>query len=322
MITTPLRTGTLSRGAARTIGRDAAIYGYPFVEMLRMCRVQTTVHTDAGCIDGVAMNVLRHWEAAEGTQPGVCVSAWLQLSDGPCRLRFPAGRLPADPSLRLSLYDACSENFARIGSNDATGYDGELVLIGPHAMAPMDVEPRHLLRCPTNFMWLVGCVQDSDPWVARAQADRITLTSLRGVTSGRRPAAVDLWQGDPVDAFRVIAAEGATTASLAPNFYANLSNALAHVRIADGDRPLLQRFREAGLWPGPASDRRGLSDDACRGLAEGLADAVQLMQGYVASPQQFLPLGLLAADTVGGRHMVRAAAVFRGIASGPGEPFA
>jgi len=312
--------GRIDARTARVIGRAAALYGYPLVEMLRLCRLQTRPHHAQDARSGPAMNTLRRWDGGPG-RTHAFVSGWIQLADGPYRLRWPAGAHPPARRMLLAIYDAASEPFLRVDLASADISTGGWLLLGPHA-APPPSDGSTVLRCPSDMLWLIGRIDDGGQ--ARDSLQLATQVCLDRIAADdspvRRPAAVDLWRGPPVDMLSAIGWRNEHARTIAADFFANLCHGLAHAPRQLEDHLLLQRMHDAGLGPcvddfgdWPASRRHA--------LAEGLADAALLIRRWQREPQQCMRLPETSPLLFTRRHALRAVAASCGIGTRDDEPF-
>jgi|GEM_PF-1851608 len=291
----------IDRVLAHSIGHAAAVYGYPMVEMLRLCRLQTCSRVDPPDDPRAPMGVFFRWAGPSGGAGAPralrpCAAAWLYLGDEPCRLPRPAAA-PSGPRL-LRLYDGYAENFACLRLD--TGAAAATVLIGPRAPLPALAEGEQVLRARTRLVWVHYHAADAQP----------AMPGLRtpSAPSARawRPPAVDLWAGGPHDALRTIADDRAAAPALAPAYFVNLCQALAQTPGLPQDEGLRQQFRRAGLCPGPMEAWHALPAVTRRGLADGLADAAQCVRNAAHSQPD-------GAATRLRPYVLRAARAARGI---------
>lgn len=258
---------SVQRTIARSAGKAAAIYGYPMVEMLRACRLHTRSSFDDGKDSRPLINT-----------PDVsdCATVWISLGDGPKRLSIDCDHLPGQGS-SLLLRDAYGE--------PVEGFDFDclrdgVVLIGPRAELSVEMNVRPV-RCASDLVWLV-CRSGNDGATdvhANAWMSGVRVEGLAGgdPPSARRPASVELWEGEPTDAF-VEAIEGRQLVeALAPIFFANLCRAMAQAPGRMSDRPLIARIKKIGLGPEAALDWNGFAPAVRKGLTEGFLDAAQLV---------------------------------------------
>lgn len=314
----PLDLGARS---ARAVGRAAVIFGYPLVEMVRLCRLQTSLPSANALAGQTPINALRRWPA-DASGAHWFVSGWVNLADGPRHLQLPWGPHPAGRQMLLSLYDAWSENFAHLRLSPAQPSHGEVTLVGPHFAAPEAVLHQHVYRSPSDMLWLVGRVQEAGDADSAALASQIELRrAARTPAAGHRPAAVELWQGPPVDMLRAIGTQCQFAPAVAPCFYANLCQALGQISIRPQEFELMQHMRAAGIWPGPFDFDR-MDADTREGLLKGLVDAVVLIRSWVLQAQRGLRLPHTGTELFSRSHAWRAVHASQGIATGDFEPFA
>jgi hypothetical protein len=89
--------------------------------------------------------------------------AWLDLGQGPVRLRWPA---TGSRYISVAMMDMYSNNFAVLGSRTTGPDGGAFTIVGPN-----DAAPPGAIRSPTRWMWiLVRLLVDGESDLAKAHA--------------------------------------------------------------------------------------------------------------------------------------------------------
>jgi len=283
------------RALARSIGLAAFVYGYPLTETYRTCAMQTAPRAQRreGASTGsdvrAPMNTL-HFAPRPSTHEDrdvvtpandlLYAMAWVHLADGPMLLTVPASSRHPGRYFVLPLYDAYTENFENLGPRNCKPEGEVVVLVGPDGQVPESLQGHRVVRCPTNLVWLIGriLVGDESDWpAARALQAEIRLEPAPGTTLRGRPAAIEQWAGEPVDAMAAAFEKGEPAAQVAPRFFTNVCHALAEAPGRVEDRGLVAWFGQAGLLADAAFSWEGLEEPVREGLVEGFAEGVRVV---------------------------------------------
>ncbi|MBX3620030.1 MAG: DUF1254 domain-containing protein [Rhizobacter sp.] len=308
---------------ARSIGLTAFIYGYPLVESLRTCRLQTTPGTSghgAGAIDALhhvrQPSTDRDRDVVTPANDLLYSIGWIFLGDGPRLLTIPSATKHANRYFVLALYDAYTENFANLGPRNSVPEGETVVLVREGDEVPAALRGKRVVTCPTSLVWHIGrvLVGDEPDWpAARALQADIRIEAAPGTPTGRRPKAVDQWQGEPVDAMAEVFEQGRPVEEVAARFFANLCAGLADAPGRSEDRGLVQWFRQAGLLAGTGFSLDALEPPVKAGLLEGFAEGVQLV-GQAARSRRAKPWVLASrAGRYGDDYLVRALTAYIGL---------
>ena len=224
---------------AATMAAPLVIAGYPLIETLRTCRLQTTATADTGY--GRApigrLSFSEHaWTDADRdiVTPAndlLYFCGWLNLRDAPAVISVPAstGRY-----FVVELLDAYTENFLNLGVRNVDASGGRFALRGPGTSAPA-IAGTQPVDCPTDLVWLLGRVLVSGPDDLAAARAFMAGFALECIGPCPLPACVAGW----ID-----------TGDVALDFFANLSQGMAEFpapRAAEDTRALAQSI---GLVPG------------------------------------------------------------------------
>lgn len=325
MPTLPANTASDPRAAlARSIGFAAFIYGYPLVETMRTCRLQTTLEP-AGKAGRPPIDALQHnarpWTDADRdiVTPAndlLYSTGWIHLRDGCRLLHVPATARHPGRYFVLALYDAYTENFENLGPRNCSA-DGEtVVLVGPGAGIPLALQHLRAVRCPTDLVWLIARVlvaDESDLPAARSLQSEITLDCAPGTCLGSVPLAVAQWPHAPVDAMALLCEQHVAPAEVAPGFFTALVRALSDAPGRSEDAGLVSWFGQAGLRGGAAFEWSALEPAQRDGLAAGLGEAAELV-AVAARSRRARPWVLASrAGVYGSDYLTRALTAYIGL---------
>lgn len=320
----PLTTLSGARQSlARAIGLSAFVFGYPLVESMRTCRLQTG--GSAGTLARAAVDALHQITRPATDQDRDIVTpandllyttAWIHLADGPRLLTVPAAARHPGRYFVLALYDAWTENFENLGPRNCAAEGETVLLLGPGDQVPPGLEGLRVVRCPTNLVWLIGRIlvgDEADLPAARALQAKIALAPAPGTGQGRRPLAVERWSGEPVDAMAEAWEQQRPPEEVAPRFYTALCQALAEAPGRPEDAGLVAWLGQAGLVGSPQFAWEALDVPTRAGLVAGFADAVALVASAARS-RHTRPWVLAArAGRYGSDYLARALTAYIGL---------
>ncbi len=322
------RTPDSRHALGQAIGLSAFVWGYPLVETMRTCRLQTmSAHGDTVAwradIDRL-QHVRRASNAADRdvVTPAndlLYTTGWINLAHGPRLLHVPSARRHGGRYFVLALYDAWTNNFANPGLRNSDP-DGETVLlVGPGTPRQPDW-PAHarVIHAPTDLTWLiarvvVGDATESDGAAARALQDDIRLECLPGTDRGTRPDAVQNWIGAPEDTMAALAERPADAEAIAAAFYANLCQCLASTTVPDADAGLAQWFTRGKLVAGRHFDWSLLDPSLRAGLLRGLLDGAGVLASGSRSQHARPWAAQFALGRYGSDYMTRALTAYKGL---------
>ena len=305
---------------ARSIGLSAFVYGYPLIESMRTCRMQTSGATLRAPIDTLfhirQASTDKDRDIVTPANDLLYTTAWINLSDGPRVLTVPAAVRHPGRYFVLALYDAYTENFANIGPRNSLAEGEDVVLIGPDAEVPEAYRKHRIVRSPTHLVWLIGriLVADADDLPgARALQAEIALHTAPGTGRGTRPLAVEQWPGEPIDAMAEAFEQGKPAADVAPRFFTSLCQALVDAPGRTEDRGMVAWFNQAGLMANAHFQWAALEAPVQAGLIEGFGDAINLV-AVAARSRRATPWVLASrAGRYGNDYLVRALTAYIGL---------
>lgn len=266
---------------ARAVGLRATLFAYPLVEIYRTCTLQTQVPSSTRRDLNTLIHIshpatARQRDVVTPANDLLYTNAWLSLIDGPLALRVPSSAAHPGRYFVLALYDAYTENFINLGPRNCNP-EGETVwLVGPDGgVVPAGART---VPCPTRLIWLIGrvLVRDRND-LAAAQALQADIHLHPAGPPAHTPWTVARWQGPPtrvMDALRTSSVRGE---DLAPGFFTHFCRALQEAPGRPQDQNLLRWIRQAGLCADPFFDWNTLAPWCREGLAQGFAEAIQLL---------------------------------------------
>lgn len=273
----------------QSIGMAAFVWGYPLVETMRTCRLQTSAKEDDKVAWRSGIDRVQHVQRASTAADRDVVTpandllyttGWINLADGLRLLHVPSARQHAGRYFVLALYDAWTNNFANPGMR-ISDPKGEIVaLVGPDA--PDDVAlpvGARVIRSPTNLVWLIArvVVGEDDAIQAQALQADIRLACVPGTDHGHLPQAVSHWRGETEDTLAALVARPHDAATIAGTFFENLCRGLADAPPPPSDAGLAAWFASGKLVAGSFFDWALLDASLRDGLQQGLLDAAALI---------------------------------------------
>jgi len=241
------------------------LYGYPLIETLRTCRLQSTVQS-ATAYGRAPVNTIsassRQWthEDRDIVTPAndlLYLCAWIDLSQGPVRLHVPA-RPDARRYWVVELLDAYTENFENLGPRNVAADCDVVELVGP-GQTPT---AKRFVSCPTSLVWLIGRVlvtgADDLP-AAQALASGFRLSG----PAGSQPPSVRNWR---------------ETAEPGLDFFQNLFNGLRDFPVPEIHGPLLTLLRRCGVRMEKEVDVDTLRPAVQAGLISAYQQGMQIIE--------------------------------------------
>lgn len=254
-----------------TLAAPLVVWGYPLLEVLRTCQLQTDPAAPAGfgrAAFGQFQRSERPWthEDRDIVTPScdlLYYNGWAWIGDAPVRLHIPPnqGRYYV-----VQLLDAWSENFHNVGVRNTPAEGTDWWLLHQDDPVPDVIDPDRVLRCPTRLVWLLGRALVGGPEDLPAASAFVQAVQLEG--SGPRPACVRDWHRSDDAAF---------------DFFANLMQAVQDLGVPPGASDLRPLMRSLRLPPG---DRQALERSSTRvreGLALGHARALRLIEAHTVN---------------------------------------
>ncbi len=310
----------------QSIGLTAFVWGYPLVETMRTCRLQTVPRSQGKAAWAAQIDRIQHSrnptvasdrDIVTPANDLLYTTGWINLACGPRSLQVPASRRHGGRYFVLALYDAWTNNFANPGLRTSDPDGESVLLLGPGATAPAPLPAgTRLIHCPSNLVWMIARVVvggDDDKEQARALQSDIALACARGTDLGQLPTAVHDWQGEPVDTMAALAQNPADIDAIAGRFFHNLCQCLASAPPPAEDGGMLAWFARAKLVAGAHFDWNWLDAPLREGLCQGLQDGAALLiansRSHVARPWATS----FAMGSYGSNFLTRALVAYKGL---------
>lgn len=202
----------------QSIGLTAFVWGYPLVESMRTCRLQTMDAENATAAWRADIDRLQHMRrAATDADRDVVTPAndllyttgWINLTNSPRLLHVPASARHDRRYFVLALYDAWTNNFANPGLRASDPAGETVLLVGPNTpLDPAWPAATRTITAPTDLVWMIARIMvgdEADALPARALQDDIRLECPSGTDQGIRPHAVEQWFGPAEDTMAALA---------------------------------------------------------------------------------------------------------------------
>ncbi len=310
----------------QSVGYAAFTWGYPLVETIRTCRLQTTAGDAAGVAWAAPIDRIKHLPRAATAADRDIVTpandllystAWINLANGPRLLHVPARAAHNARYFVLALYDAFTNNFANPGLRESAGTGETLLLVGPAGLpAEYPTHDLRVIECPTPLVWLIGrvVVGDADDWpAAQALQAEIRLAVPAGTDNGAVPVGVAHWQGATEDTLAALAARPDDADLIADAFFNHLCRALTDQPIPAADQGLAAWLAQGGLLPGSHFDMAQLATPLRQGLRRGLQDAARQVELASRSRRARPWATNFHIGRYGTNYMVRALTAYKGL---------
>lgn len=334
----------LTPDEARSIARDAYIYGYPLVENYRI-QYAYSVDKDNPEYKGpfnTIINIARLFtpedkaiQTPNSDTPYSMVSA--DLRKEPLVLTVP--KIEEGRYYSLQFIDAYTFNFHYVGSRTTGNDGGTYMLAGPDWSGQTPAGIDEVIRSETNFVFVIYRTQLMGP---------DDLDNVKAIQAGYDVTALSAFLGNPIPT--EVAAElpkpgvlpnrvtvdHPVTQALTPisqneertdpKFFEILDLALKFGPAPDEEKDLRARMAELGIGAEAGFDADNLSPEILKAVQAGMADA---WEAYDAFVKQEINTGkVTSADLFGtrekinGNWMYRMAAVILGIyGNSPEEAF-
>lgn len=321
----PTPTADPRHALGQSIGLAAFVWGYPLVESVRTCRLQTMDHAGVHIAWRADIDRLQHVRrAAVASDRDVVTPAndllyttgWFNLANGPLLLKVPSPQRHGGRYFVLALYDAWTNNFANPGSRSTDTQGESILLVGPGTpQQPPGPDADRVITSPTDLVWMIGrvVVGDDDSRAAQAVQDDIELICPDGFDTRKQPDAVADWIGAPTDTMAALAQGTEDPEAIAAAFYGNLCQCLAGTTVPAADAGLVQWFSRARLVPGRHFDWQFLDAPLRAGLLQGLRDGAALLESGSRSRSAKPWAASFAVGRYGSDYLTRALTAYKGL---------
>ena len=268
-----VRGADVTPAEARTIAKEAYVYGFPMVDSYRI--------QYAYFVDSKGAEYKAPWNQIVNT-PRVYTPAdtAIQTPNSDTPYSFVGMDLRAEPVVltvppveknryfSVQLIDAYTFNFAYLGSR-ATGNDGGSFLIaGPNWKGTPPKGVKKVIRSETDFVFALYRTQLFYPGdldnVKKVQAGykAQTLSAFLGTPAPKAAAVIDFIKPLPPEAEKT-----------SPEFFNILNFVLRFCPTNPSETQLMARFAKIGVGAGKTIDASKLSPEMKAAIEQGIADA-------------------------------------------------
>ena len=247
------------------------IWGYPLLEVLRTCHLQTDPAASPGFGRGPFGQFQRSerpWthEDRDIVTPScdlLYYNGWAWIGDAPVRLHIPPhlGRYYV-----VQLLDAWTENFHNVGARNTPAEGTDWWLLHRDDPLPPGIDPDRVVRCPTRLVWLLGRALVSGPEDLPGARAFVQAVQLEG--SGPRPSCVRDWHESGDASF---------------DFFANLIQAVQALGVPPGASDLQPLMRSLRLRPGDIEALQRSSARVREGLRQAYEQGIRLIEAHTVN---------------------------------------
>lgn len=310
----------------QSVGLAAFVWGYPLVETVRTCRLQTLAGENDAVSWRAEIDRLQHVQhAATAADRDVVTPAndllyttgWINLANGPRLLHVPSSKKHHGRYFVLALYDAWTNNFENPGSRVSPAQGEIVALVGPGT--PTGYAPpanARVVQSPTDLVWVIARVVvgegDDVPRALALQSD-IRMECPDDTDLHSLPPAVRNWVGPSQDSMDAIQKRPDDAATIAAAFFTNFCQSLADTAVPVEDKGMAAWFARAGLVSGSAFDWSRLDASLRAGLQQGLVDAAALVENGSRSRVARPWAAHFELGRYGSNYMTRALTAYKGL---------
>ncbi|NTU82577.1 MAG: DUF1254 domain-containing protein [Chloroflexales bacterium] len=269
----PITTMATTGAAARTIAKEAYIYGFPIVDNLR---IQHSYFVDQTSPEYKApYNQLVHIprvytpaDTAVQTANSDTPYSWIGLDLRAEPLVFTLPPIAHERYFSVQLIDLYTHNFDYLGSRTTGNDGGHFLIAGPGWQGEMPTSISKLIRCETAIAMALFRTQlftvDDLENVKQIQA-QYAVQPLSAFLGRPAPAAA------PAIAFPAPLTPAAQKTSL--EFFSLLNFGLQFCPTHPSERELMARFATIGIGAGLNFDPGTLAPEMKQAIEQGMADA-------------------------------------------------
>jgi hypothetical protein len=264
---------SLSAQEARTLAKDATIYGFPLVDNYR---ILYSYFVDRGNPEHKApwntiSNTARVYTPDDKT---------IQSPNSDTPYSFLGADLRAEPLVltmpamekkrfyHAQFIDLYTHNFDYVGTRTTGNVEGKFLLAGPHWKGETPRGIKKVVRSETELAFVLYRTQLFNP------AD---IDNVKKVQAGYQVQTLSQYLGKPVPAaapaIDFIQALSAQEERTSPEFFNELNFILQFCPPHPSEKELMARFAKLGIGPGKKFDTQALSPEVRKAVEEGMADA-------------------------------------------------
>jgi hypothetical protein len=256
---------------ARTIAKEAYLYGFPVVEMYK------TLYTQA--IDKNSANFKAPFNQIGNTAKAFTAKdtafvtpnadtpysfIWMDLRAEPLVLTLPP--IEEQRYYSVQLIDAYTQNFAYLGTRSTGNNGGHFMIAGPKWQGQQPQNIDRLPRSETDIAYALYRTQ---------LFDEKDLGKVKQIQSGYKVQTLSHFDNRkaPPAAPKIDWPKPTPTMSDTPDLFRYLNFMLAFAPAQDAEKDLLARFKTIGIEAGKPFNLTKLSTDQRKALEDGISDA-------------------------------------------------
>ncbi|MEN7530780.1 DUF1254 domain-containing protein [Cupriavidus sp. DL-D2] len=256
---------------ARTLAREAYIYGYPVVASYTTLYSQAVDRDDANF--KAPLNQIGHASGTFSPRDTAIITpnadtpysfAWLDLRAEPMVLTLPA--VEAERYYSVQLLDIYTHIFGFLGTRETGNKGGRFLVAGPNWKGPTPAGIDRVVRSESDIAYALYRTQlfdDADLARVNQIQKRYTVQPLSAFLGKPAPAASPAiaWPRPQADATQGVA------------LFRYLDVMLGLAQANPGEAALMQRLAAIGVGPGLSFDERALTPEIRQAMEAGIADA-------------------------------------------------
>jgi hypothetical protein len=261
---------TASPAEARTIAKEAYLYGFPVVSMYKTLYTQAV---DKGGVNFKApfnriastAQVFTPKETAYPTPNADTPYSfvWMDLRKEPLVLTLP--KIDDNRYYSVQLVDLYTQNFAYLGTRSTGNNGGHYLIAGPDWKGQQPVDVDRVLYSESNIAFALYRTQLFD--------DK-DLGKVKQIQAGYKvqPLSSYVKQPAPAAVPKIEWPKPTATMTEGPQLFRYLNFMLTFAAPQDSEKDLLARFAKIGIAPGAPFKLNALTAEQRKALEDGIAD--------------------------------------------------
>lgn len=256
---------------ARSIAKEAYLYGFPVVEMYKTLYTQAVDKKSSNF--KAPFNKIGNTAKAFTAQDTAFVTPnadtpysfiWMDLRAEPLVLTLP--KIDENRYYSVQLIDAYTQNFAYLGTRSTGNNGGHFMIAGPNWQGQQPVNMDRLLRSETNIAYALYRTQLFD--------DK-DLAKVKQIQKGYKIEALSHYvkHKAPPSAPKIAWPKPTPTMSDTPDLFRYLNFMLAFAPAQDAEKDLLARFKKIGIEAGKPFKLHNYTAEQRQALEDGISDA-------------------------------------------------
>ena len=256
---------------ARSIAKEAYLYGFPVVEMYK------TLYTQA--VDKKSPNFKAPFNQIGNTAKAFTAKdtafvtpnadtpysfVWMDLRSEPLVLTLP--KIEDNRYYSVQLIDLYTQNFAYLGTRSTGNNGGHYMIAGPNWKGQQPVDVDRVVYSESNIAYALYRTQ---------LFDEKDLNKVKQIQNGYKVQSLSSYvkQAAPAKAPKIDWPKPMASMSEGPQLFRYLNFMLAFAAPQDSEKDQLARFATIGIAPGAPFKVNQLSAEQRKALEDGIADA-------------------------------------------------